>query len=340
MRAGLTTAELPVFGPDGMPRLQQVALKDLLPEKAAESPAAIAGGGASPERSSSAADPTPSSVAKSDVPRDAELPASDSKIHESPVEKDHTGGSDSGGDAVLSEDLDISPERLHQEVLAYETTLGPNKALSSELHKRARDETASQWYPPNSLPRHTGASAPTDSEVTPSASAVTAKDVDSFFSQSEATLIAALRKGRSKRDDAYVAAEEEEIHELIQRDRDAALQALAGTGKDVRSETAEGDSSPNGDSTNEAAYAYTEGEEESLGDVTHSEVLQTIRERLREDPELEGEVKRLGESPEALAKKVQAILRHVTSKIFLLNGRYPARWLLLQSYFGDGRGTR
>ena len=135
---------------------------------------------------------------------------------------------------------------------------------------------------------------------------MTAAEIDSFFARSEATLLASLKRGRSKRDSAFAAVQRQEVQDFIRQDRQRALEGLAGEAEALETETAKGE--------DPLRRLAEEEEEETLGDVSHSEVLQMIQGRLREDPELRRILEESGEKPEEIAAQVQGILRNVSSE--------------------------
>lgn len=335
VRAGLSTAEVPVFGPDGMPRLQQMPLKDLISKSAApetsERPSVPASPVERPGGTGSLANSSLAETGRRDSEEGSRL------LTDAPAAQlsDQTGASGGHRDALnegndLLNELVIPPMKLQQELMAYENQLTSEQQPSADvrLHSTGKAPTNAHQHAQTST-RGSTTGAARDADGQPNGSGVTASDVDAFFAKSEAALLASLRKGRGKRDSAFTAAEEEEVQELLRQDREMALKRIADAGTDAGGED-------NAEDARSVASSIEEDGEETLGDVSHSEVLQTIKERLRDEPELVQEVQRLGESPEALASKVQKILQHVTSEAFgwlLFNCRTVMRAVRQQGWY-------
>ncbi|XP_026191277.1 uncharacterized protein LOC34622181 [Cyclospora cayetanensis] len=291
IRAGLLTAQVPVFDADGLPRLQQVPLKDLKPSTTvASSPSACPAAHAAAALAS-----TPD---EGNGESRAEPAATASSTVQSASQKEC---SEMIGDTV--DDLEIPSEKLLEELSAYEAKQSPSRS----------EEGASVFPGSDSLKGEADGQGGAivgqrrglgSSDTKDPINDITAAELESFFAKTEADLLASLKKGRMRKDSVSAAAQREEVQELIRRDREEALKALAGGRKDAPAHRADA-----GDSL---TPLLDDEPETPLGDVSQSEVLQTLKERLQEEPELEKELERCGETLEGMASKVQAILRHVT----------------------------
>ncbi|KAL8430233.1 hypothetical protein ACSSS7_006063 [Eimeria intestinalis] len=311
--ARLTTAELPVFGPDGLPKMQQVPLKDLMSEaRGGQQPAAAAG-----EKQQPAAAKGHMQAVSPAEARHQSRAAGDCEEETASVAASHSADVDLNEGDDPPEDLNVSPETIQRELAAYDEEGDQFQgAADAEVSSHASEETEGRYRLQHSSrtetpPRLGEAETP---EASPSA-----QEIEAFFAKSQKALLASLRKGRTRRDRAILAAEEQEIQDLIQQDRERALEALAREARGSPAETR----------GEETAQTETEGRlreegrrledigdeeetEETLGDVSHAEVLKTIRDRLRVDPGLASTVRRQGASPEALATRVQSLLQQVT----------------------------
>ncbi|KAL8273070.1 hypothetical protein Esti_002991 [Eimeria stiedai] len=315
--AGLSTAELPVFGPDGLPKMQQVALKDLISEAGGRQPAAAAArdrqqpaAAKEVKQLSAQAGDRQQSAAAGDNEEEAASPVS-----LVPADLSASVPSPEGDDSP--EDLDVSPETIQRELATYdEEGTRFQQAADVEPSLQVSEETEGQ----HRLQHSSRTETPRPGTAEAAEASTSAEEIEAFFAKSQKALLASLRKGRTRRDRAIVAAEEQEIQDLIQQDRKRALKALAGEARGSRAETAEAETvytktEPHlreGGSRLTETGDEEEEAEETLGEVSHSEVLKTIRDRLRVDPRVASEVRRQGASPEALATRVQSLLQQVT----------------------------
>ncbi|KAL8450577.1 hypothetical protein Emed_002449 [Eimeria media] len=318
--AGLNTAELPVFGPDGLPQMQQVPLKDLMPEAGDRQPSTAAArhtrqptAAKEDEHLSAPAGDTQQFAAAGDSEKEAASRVSSVTADSKNV--DPTGEEDA------REDIDVSPETIQQELAAYNDEGNQFQRIADiERSSQASEET--EGY---QLQHSSRAETPRPGQAEAAKAEPSSEEIEAFFAKSQKALLASLRKGRTRRDRAILAAEEQEIQDLIQQDRDRVLKAVARGGSGSLGETAEAETAEaeierqlrEGSRLTETRDEEEETEE-TLGEVSHSEVLKTIRDRLRADPRMASEVRRQGTSPEALATRVQSLLQQVTSTLLQL----------------------
>ncbi|CDJ44961.1 GTPase regulator, putative, partial [Eimeria tenella] len=314
LRAGLAAAEVPVFGPDGLPKMQQVPLKNLLPSPhkkqpaaaartlaaaaaAAGEPAAAAAEAAAapgtPAAAQAAAPQAPAAAAAAAAAAGAAAAQAPEAAASNPSDSDNLEKQQS-----LEEELEVPAEFLQRELRAYGGPQEPG-ALGAP-------QAQGPGGPPGAPRAPLGAAEPPGDQ----GGDLSAAEVDSFFAKSEAQLLKSLKKGRRRRvDSATAAAEQEEVRELIQMERRAAQRALAGGPKGA----------PTGAPRGAPRRARREGppaaameKGETLGEISESEVLETIKERLEEEPELSRELELRGKTPEGLAAEIQKILTEVT----------------------------
>ena len=122
VHAGLSTASVPIVGPDGMPRLQEVHLEDLLSPPLAAPAAAPAASAEAARATSSCPHATEVDSAKRALPSSPLVQSAESLGAEAAVPTTvgilppaEAGGTDTGGSAS---DLEIPAEKLQEEILA------------------------------------------------------------------------------------------------------------------------------------------------------------------------------------------------------------------------------
>ncbi|CDI76592.1 GTPase regulator, putative [Eimeria acervulina] len=350
-RAGLAAADVPVLGADGIPVLQQIPIKDIqtrtqthaIRSHAAAtdtaSAAAAAAAAASPAAAGKNAAATETAAgetaaADGEVLETAagETAAAEGEQIEREAAETAAAAAEREAAEGLEEEVEVSLETLQRELKAYDT---PQQ--QQQQQPRDRKENLSPYK--DRKKDRKGDINPLgclDTSEEETAEQVTAAELAAFFSKSEADLLQSLKKERSrdKKGDsaaaAAAAAHREEIRQLIKGEHEAAMHALLsrneGAPKETPKETPE--ETPE-EAAKEAAKETEEsiggegGDEETLGDVQHSEVLQTIRDRLQGDPELRRELRLRGETPESIATQIQQILFDVTGLASMLQQQQP-----------------